>query len=169
MKKNSIIIRLVSIACLFSVFFAACNTQEQNVSQPSYDQTDQPTPIVTDKFGEGNLASIALVDVKNYSESEIVQLLVSQWLSSYIVESVTEDSIADYSVEKITMVNNAPDYEIVAKLIFSIKPNQYSDNWASMTTSSNNSNDPWWHLGSTFGVIKEKDTLILKLLPGWGT
>lgn len=120
MKKNSIIIRLVSIACLFSVFFAACNTQEQNVSQPSYDQTDQPTPIVTDKFGEGNLASIALVDVKNYSESEIVQLLVSQWLSSYIVESVTEDSIADYSVEKITMVNNAPDYEIVAKVIFSI-------------------------------------------------
>ena len=149
---------------IMTLFFAACNMREQNAHR-----TDQPTAVVTDKFGEGNLASIALVDTKNYSESEIVQLLVSQWLSSYMLESATEDSIADYSVEKITIVNNAADYEIVAKVIFSIKPNQYSDNWASMTTSSNNSNDPWWHLGSTFGVIKEKDTLILKLLPGWGT
>lgn len=130
----------------------------------SLDQTALPTP----SFGTGYLANIAVNDVLNNSNEEIVKLLVSQWLEGFKTGMTSYDAIKNYSVDRVTIRSHDAS-EIIASVIFSIQPVEYSQNWASMVTSDSNSNDPWWHLGATFGIFRDGEYFRLKLLPGWGT
>jgi hypothetical protein len=156
---------------------AGCAASNPAASAPTEMATIIPThpPVATQPpasiaFGQGYIASIAIKDINNKSREEIIRLLIGGWLDDYKKGS-SQDAIKDYTIDKVTIMDNPPDpnYEIVAKVIFSVIPIEYSENWASMVTSLSDPNDPWWHLGTTFGVVRDSDYFRLKLLPGWGT
>jgi len=161
--------RCFLICLLFAVFIAGCGKQQE--ATPLATQPLAQTTLPASNFGIGDIASIARQDVANSSNEEIVKLLVGQWLEGYKADMTNKDAIKNYSVEEVFIRNhpNSPDSEIIATVTFSVQLVKYSDNWVSIGTKDHAENDPWWHLGATFGVIPDGEYFRLRMLVGWGT
>ncbi len=128
-------------------------------------------PTLAPDFGRGDIAEISSQDALNYSDEELFDLLVSQWLEQYKTGAIPNNIISDYRIDEIE-IDQRPkkEFEVVAWVFFSIQPaDKHLGNWATLVRKHADSNDPWDHLSTIFGIYRDGDTLKLRWLPGWGT
>ncbi|MFZ5921289.1 MAG: hypothetical protein ACOYY3_09585 [Chloroflexota bacterium] len=172
--KNEIIALLVLTGCLIVLILVACAAPVQE-PQPTSVPTapsliTRTTPTIAPSPVTGIMTSIAQKDVEGYTNEDIVKLLLTKWLESYKGRT-NEDAIEDYKVVRIILENDPSnhEYKIIATAIFDVKPNKYSQLWASLAGFSSGTDSAWEYCGATFGVYTDGDYFVLKLLPGWGT
>ncbi len=128
-------------------------------------------PTLARDFGQGDIAEIASQDALNYSDEELFELLVSQWLEKYKTGVILNNNISDYRIDEVD-IDQRPrkEFEVVARVIFSIQPNsEHLGNWGTLVRKYADSTDPWDHLSTTFGIYRDGDFLKLRWIPGWGT
>lgn len=127
-------------------------------------------PTLARDFGQGDIAEIASQDALNYSDEELFELLVSQWLEKYKTGVISNNNISDYRIDEVK-IDQRPrkEFEVVARVFFSIQPVDKLGNWAPMVRKHSDSTDPWEHLSTIFGIYRDGDFLKLRMLPGWGT
>lgn len=132
--------------------------------------TGEPTHSVS--FGDGYIARVPIDDHYHSTPEQIVQALVTQWLEHYKSGSkVSTATIKDFALGRITFLDNqvGSGFDIVAGVKFSIIPTQIPNDWASFPGDAISPNDVWCHMGAPFGILKEGEYFILKLVFGWGT
>ncbi len=121
-------------------------------------------------FGQGDLAEIESKNAINYTEEELFILLVSQWLQKHKTGVIPTDTISDYRIDEVTIIQGPKkEFKAIAWIIFSVQPVTYSVHWASITVQLSEPGDPWTHVGEHFGIYQDGNSLKLKFLPGWGT
>jgi len=184
MKKtcNNDIVWILS-ACMTIIFTACTSTLASQMPTISPSPTSTQTPIATkstpadehtnsDNFGDGYTSRVPIKDFNNLAPEEIVKTLVIQWLEHYKTQSqVPNVALKDYTLDKINLldISSSSGFEIVAGVKFSIIPAQVPNDWASFPGDTISPNDVWWHLSAPFGIFKDGEYLILKLVFGWGT
>jgi hypothetical protein len=154
---------------MFAIVISGCNVNQGTTTLTAKQSLIPEIP--TSNFGVGNIASITRQDAANFTNEEIVRLLVSRWLESYKNDPASKDPIVAYSVEDIIIRNHpaSSTSEIIATVTFSVQPITNSNNWGSIMTKISDKNDPWWHLGATFNVIPEGKYFKLRILFGYET
>lgn len=131
-------------------------------------EENTPKPMSTRaNFEIDHLAFLSSKDALDYSDEELFEVLISQWLEKYKTGVISSDPIKDYRVDKVT-INQANEYKVIAWVNFSIQLVEYSDNWSVMTMGFGDSNDPWDHLAGLFDIYQEGGNVWLKLVPGGG-
>ncbi|MFZ5878665.1 MAG: hypothetical protein ACOY0R_04795, partial [Chloroflexota bacterium] len=128
-------------------------------------------PTLARDFGQGDIAEIASQDALNYSDEELFDLLVSQWLEKYKTGAIPNNTISDYRIDEID-IDQGPkkEFTAVAWIYYSIQiVGKHSGNWSSLITRASDATDPWEHLLTVFGIYQDGDSLKLRMLPGWGT
>ncbi|MFZ5878666.1 MAG: hypothetical protein ACOY0R_04800 [Chloroflexota bacterium] len=121
-------------------------------------------------FGQGDLAEIESKNAINYTEDELFILLVSQWLQKHKTGVIPTDTISDYRIDEVTIIQGPKkEFKAIAWINFSVQPVAYSGDWASITVRLSEPGDPWTHVGGHFGIYQDGNSLKLKFLPGWGT
>ncbi len=119
---------------------------------------------------QGDLAEIESNNAINYTEEELFILLVSQWLQKHKTGVIPTDTISDYRIDEVTIIQGPKkEFKAIAWIIFSVQPVTYSVHWASITVRLSDPGDPWTHVGGHFGIYQDGNSLKLKFLPGWGT
>lgn len=180
------------------VFVTACSPAIKNkelppASSPSPTSTIMPSPTLTatppsgfipnhfvenDNFGDGFIARILIKDTNKLSQEDIAANLVSLLLEHYKTTKELSPRIAikDYEnvyVYKLIKDNNNYDdfFDIVVFVKFSIIPLDppSANDWASLPGDGISLTDPWWHLGSVFGIFQDGEYFRLRIMPGWGT
>lgn len=177
-KACNFIIGILSlcIAMMACRYFSL--SQAQTVSPvltlSPFEVTTIPTgePTHSASFGDGYIARVPIDDHYYSTPEQIVQALVTQWLEHYKTGSkVSNVYIKDFALGRITFLDNPPGsgFDIVAAVKFSIIPTQIPNDWAGFPGDAISPNDVWWHIGAPFGIFKEGDYFILKLVFGRGT
>ena len=177
MKKTCGTIIWILGTCM-TIFLTACTS-----TLVSQIPTISPSPTATkstpaneytnsDNFGDGYISRVPIKDFNNLAPEEIVKALVIQWLEHYKTQNQAPNvALKDYALDKINLLDNSSSsgFEIVAGVKFSIIPAQIPNDWASFPGDTISPNDVWWHLSAPFGIFKDSEYLILKLVFGWGT
>lgn len=174
MKKTSGIIIWILGTYMVLILTACTTTSILPTISPSPTTTPTPANEYTnsDDFGDGYISRISIKDLNNLTPEEIVQELVINWLDHYKNQSeAPSDALIDYTLDEINILNDSSNsgFEMVAGVKFSIIPTQIPNDWASFPGNAISQNDVWWHLSAPFGILKEGDFFILKLVFGWGT
>lgn len=185
--------------CLLLATISACSSSKVAMPSqtPDTNQTPSVSPVITstntpsksptpvleikvtptlipplDNWDKRYISRIPTKDMASATPEEIVKSLVTQWLEYYKTQSTDSDfKIEEYSLGWIRLEKTptTSQYKIVATAAFQVKPVKIPNVWASFPGEARNQNDPWWHLGMTFGVFRDSEYFRLRLLPGWGT
>lgn len=136
-------------------------------------KTATPTPTFsppTTEYWQGYLAELENQDASNHSDEELFDMLTRQWLEKFKIGLVPADTILDYRIDEVTIIQGPKkEYKAIAWINFSVQPVAYSGDWASITVRLSDPGDPWTHVGGHFGIYQDGNSLKLKFLPGWGT
>lgn len=126
----------------------------------------------SDSFGDGYIARVAIQDVINKDQKDIINILVKQWLEHYKTQSKSASAaIKKYSINNIKLNDPYcdPYFLIYASVDFSITPVKILNEYSAFPSISTNPNDVWGHLIAPFGVFIDGNYYRLRLVPGWGT
>lgn len=154
---------------LFAAAFALVGCAP-NVNKTFENSSVSPTEEFSGKnsFGDGYIAHVPIADLKEVSQEEIVEILVTHWLEHYKNESTAaEATIKDYKLDGIDLLERRKDTDptILASVGFSIIPTKTPNEWVSFPGNIS-PDDPWWHLRVLFGIYQRREEYYwLKLVP----